>query len=79
MDSSVALHLLMTYRYLILFPLAAVEGPIVALLVGFLISLGYFQFFPAFGIMILGDLIPDSFYYYLGRFGNKKNLIEKMK
>jgi len=77
MSSQTILHLLITYRYLILFPLAALEGPVVALLAGFMVSLGHFQVLPAYAILILGDLIPDSFYYYLGRFGNKKNLIEK--
>ncbi|MBI3627850.1 MAG: hypothetical protein HY220_03890 [Candidatus Sungbacteria bacterium] len=73
------LHILITYRYLALFPLAFFEGPIVALAVGFLLSLGYFKVLPAFGIMILGDLIPDSVYYYLGRFGNQRKLIEKYR
>jgi membrane protein DedA with SNARE-associated domain len=69
--------LLTKYGYFILFPLAAIEGPIVSLVVGFLIYLGYFQFLPAYALLILGDLIPDTAYYYLGRFGNKEKLIEK--
>lgn len=77
MTTETILHLLTTYRYVILFPLAAVEGPFVALAAGFLVSLGRLEFLPTFAIVILGDIIPDSFYYYLGRFGNRKNLIEK--
>jgi len=69
--------LLTQYGYWILFPLAAIEGPLVCLVVGFLIYLGVFQFIPAYLILILGDLIPDVTYYYIGRFGNKKKLIEK--
>lgn len=65
------------YKYLILFPLAALEGPVVSLVVGFLIYGRYLDFFPAFGILILGDLIPDTAYYLLGRFGEKKKIIEK--
>lgn len=66
-----------TYGYAILFPLAAFEGPIVSLVAGFLVYSGYFNFFPAYLILILGDLIPDIIYYYVGRFGKKKNVIEK--
>lgn len=69
--------LLTRYGYLALFPIAAFEGPVVSLLVGFFIRLGYFNFFPAYVILIFGDLIPDTIYYYIGRFGNKKKLIEK--
>lgn len=71
------LHLLMSYRYVLLFPLAAIEGPLVALVAGFMVSFGQLAFLPAYGIMILGDIIPDSFYYYVGRFGNQKDLIER--
>ncbi len=69
--------LLTKYGYFILFPLAAIEGPIVSLVVGFLVYLGYLQFFPAFAILLIGDLVPDTVYYYIGRFGNRKKLIEK--
>lgn len=69
--------LLTKYGYFILFPLAAIEGPIVSLGVGFLIYLGYFQFLPAYAVLLLGDLIPDTVYYYIGRFGSKRKIIEK--
>lgn len=65
------------FGYVALFPLAALEGPVVALGVGFLISLGYLSPLPAYAVLILGDLIPDSFYYYLGRFGNRRQLVAK--
>ncbi len=69
--------LLTKYGYFILFPLAAIEGPIVSLVVGFLIYLGYLKFLPAYAILLLGDLIPDTVYYYIGRFGNKRKIMEK--
>ncbi len=71
------LALLITYRYLILFPLACFEGPLVALAVGFMIHLGYLEFIPAYLLLICGDLIPDTVYYYLGRFGNKQTVLTK--
>jgi len=69
--------LLTKYGYFILFPLAAFEGPVISLLAGFLVRLGYLAFLPAYGILILGDLIPDTIYYYIGRFGNKRKIMEK--
>ncbi|MCX6813212.1 MAG: hypothetical protein NTV77_01855 [Candidatus Azambacteria bacterium] len=69
--------LLTKYGYFILFPLAAIEGPIVSLVVGFLIYLGYLKFLPAYVILLLGDLIPDTIYYYIGRFGSERKFMEK--
>ncbi len=63
--------LLIHYRYLILFPVAALEGPIVSFVVGTLVAAGYFDPLPAYGILVLGDLIPDTAYYYLGRYGGQ--------
>ena len=63
--------------YLALFPIACLEGPIVALAVGFLVHLGYFSFIPAYLVMMLGDFGPDSLYYAIGRFGNKEKLIKR--
>jgi membrane protein DedA with SNARE-associated domain len=71
------LELLIHYRYYLLFPLACIEGPFISLAVGFLIYLGYFSFFPAYGLLILGDIVPDTFYYYLGRFGSRKRFVER--
>ncbi len=71
------IQLLEQYGYLILFPIAAVEGPIVALLVGFLIFLGIFQLVPSMIILVLGDLIPDIVYYSIGKFGNKQDFVKK--
>jgi membrane protein DedA with SNARE-associated domain len=73
------ISLLTSYGYFILFPLALIEGPALSLAVGFLISLGIFNFFPALGILILGDLIPDVFYYFLGAKGSEWKFIKKYK
>jgi membrane protein DedA with SNARE-associated domain len=73
------LGIILKYRYVALFPLACLEGPILALLIGFLVHQGYFSFIPALFIMILGDFIPDSIYYLIGRFSNKEKLIKKYK
>jgi len=69
--------LLTKYGYFILFPLAAIEGPIVSLIVGFLVYLGYLKFLPSYAILLLGDLIPDTVYYYIGHFGSRRKIMEK--
>jgi membrane protein DedA with SNARE-associated domain len=77
LQSHSILQFLIQYRYIALFPLALFEGPIVALAVGFLTRLGSFNFLAAFAVMLLGDFIPDSVFYFIGRFGNKDKLIKK--
>ena len=74
-----ALLLILKFKYLILLPLAAIEGPIVSLIAGFLVYSGYLNPIISFIILILGDVIPDSIYYYIGRFGNKRDLQSKIK
>ena len=63
------IHLLTEYKYLILFPLAIVEGPILAVLAGFLCSTGYLNVFVALPVIVLGDVIGDSICYLFGRLG----------
>lgn len=71
------INLILTYRYIILFPLACVEGPVLALTIGFLVHLGYFNIWGALLLMCAGDFFPDIFYYYLGYIGNEKKYLEK--
>lgn len=70
-------QLIIQYRYLILFPLAALEGPVVAFAAGVLVSLGYFNALLAYFFLVLGDVIPDSIYYHIGRYGERKTLIAR--
>lgn len=39
--------------------------------------MGYFNFLYTFFVLLLADVCPDIFYYYLGRYGNKKILESK--
>lgn len=70
-----AVHLLLTYKYAILFPLAIFEGPIITVVAGFLVTLGFMDIFLVYIIVIVGDFIGDTILYGLGRWG--KNLIYK--
>lgn len=61
------LSLLYTYSYLILFPLVVVEGPIVTLIAGFLVSTKFMAFVPAYITVVVADLAGDFLYYSAGR------------
>jgi membrane protein DedA with SNARE-associated domain len=71
------LGFILTYRYLALFPLALLEGPIVSFVAGVLVTLGYLSPLPAFTLLILGDVIPDMAYYLFGHYGGKSALMQK--
>lgn len=60
-------YLLYTYSYLVLFPLVVLEGPIVTIIAGFLVSLGFMDFIPTYLTVISGDLAGDVLYYSAGR------------
>ncbi len=64
--------LLTTYKYLFLFPVAVVEGPIITVLAGFLSSLGYLNIFIAYAVIVVADIVGDGMYYALGYFGRQK-------
>ena len=61
------INLLYTYSYLILFPLVVIEGPLVTIITGFLVSLGFMGFIPSYLIIISADLTGDVIYYSAGR------------
>lgn len=77
METGAIVTLLIKYRYWIIFPVACVEGPILSFLIGTLSGLGYFNPYLAFPILLAGDLIPDTFFYYLGLRGRRAELIAK--
>ena len=68
------IYLLSHYRYVILLPLAIVEGPIIAILVGMLSVKGFLNPVYAYPVIVFGDLIGDSIVYMLGRWGKSKFL-----
>jgi membrane-associated protein len=63
------IQLLYEFKYLFLFPLAVVEGPILAVIAGFLCMEGILNPFIVYPIIVLGDITGDSFVYALGRWG----------
>jgi membrane protein DedA with SNARE-associated domain len=62
------------YRYLALFFLTVIEGPIVTIISGALAAANIFNFFIIYILIVLGDLTGDSLYYSIGRWGGQKIL-----
>ncbi|MFH1772988.1 MAG: DedA family protein [Patescibacteria group bacterium] len=68
--------LLVTYKYILLFPIVVVEGPIITVIAGLLSSLGHLNIFIVYGVVVVGDLTGDTISYTLGRWGGAR-LIER--
>lgn len=64
--------LLTAHKYLFLFPVAVVEGPIITVIAGFLSSLGIFNIFIAYAVVVVGDIVGDIFHYALGYYGGQR-------
>jgi membrane protein DedA with SNARE-associated domain len=71
MNTTTVISWLLAYRYAILFPLVVVEGPIVTILAGFLASLGQFNLFICYPLIVVADVLGDLFMYAQGRWGGK--------
>jgi membrane protein DedA with SNARE-associated domain len=68
LSTSGILELLTQYGYAIIFPISIIEGPMVAALAGFLVSVGRLNAVLVFLLLLLGDMIGDTLYYCLGYF-----------
>ncbi len=62
-------ELLLNYTYWILLPLAIIEGPVVTLVAGFLASLGFLNVYLVYPIVLIGDIIGDTLFYFFGKHG----------
>lgn len=65
---------LLTYKYIVLFPASIIEGPIVSIIAGFLVSIKQMSLLPTVSILILGDIVGDTLYYIIGRKARGKTL-----
>lgn len=61
-----------------IFPIAIFEGPIIIILSGFLTYLGFLNIYIILPVLILGDLVGDSLYYGVGRYGSKLLWVKKI-
>ncbi len=74
-----ALFYLGATKYLIIFVLAVIEGPVLTMLCGFLVLLGEVNPFIAFVFILLGDLVGDSLYYLLGKWSRARKSLKLMR
>ena len=70
-------YFLVRYKYEVVFPIAIIEGPILTLICGFLVSLGVLSFLPTLIVVFAGDIISDSIYFYLGK--HARRFVGKIK
>ena len=63
--------LVLQYKYMILLPIAFVEGPIIMFLGGTLYHFGYFELIPLYFPLLVGDLLADFFWYGLGYYASR--------
>ena len=54
----------------LILPLAVIEGPIIAIITGFMSAQGYFHWYWALCLLVCADLIGDLTYYWIGRTGS---------
>ncbi len=66
------------YRYWIIFPIAIFEGPIIIIISGFLVHLGYLNGIVAYIVVVIADIIGDSLYYLIGRYWRIAPWIKKV-
>lgn len=73
-----ALSILEHYKYLVIFPITVVEGPIITVIGGFLAYLGYLNIYGAIFFLALGDWVGDGLHWVLGRYYSKANWFKKV-
>jgi membrane protein DedA with SNARE-associated domain len=72
------LILLKKYGYTFILPLSIVEGPILTVLCGFLVTMGVFNPIIVYLVVLFGDVLGDSGAYLLGLL-SKKNLANQLE
>jgi len=65
------IELLLTYKYIILIQLSIIEGPILTVVCGFLVTLNVFDPIVVYVVMVLGDIAGDGLIYYIGYSGKR--------
>jgi len=70
------LHILIRFGYPLIFVVTIFEGPMVTVIGSFLASLGYFNVFIVYAVVVSADMIGDMLWYSLGYFG-RNNFIER--
>ena len=59
-------HTIWVYIFIVFFAFA--EGPFLSMVFGVIIKLGYFSVLPVYIALMAGDILGDTFWYYIGFF-----------
>lgn len=78
LSPSEALALLEKYKYLVIFPVAVFEGPIIIIISGFLVFLNVLNFYVAWVLLVIADTIGDSLYYLIGKYWRVSPRIKRL-
>lgn len=70
-STDILVELIQHHGLLFVFVLAIFEGPIVSVVAGWLVRLGYMEFVPVLAVCIAADLIGDTLYYCVGSYSNR--------
>ncbi|MBA3732874.1 VTT domain-containing protein [Patescibacteria group bacterium] len=65
---SYILNLLEHYKYWVIIPIAVLEGPIIMVISGFLVFLGYLNIYVAYVVLVFADLFGDILHYAVGKY-----------
>ncbi len=76
MDHGYILQTLIRFGYPLIFVVTIFEGPIITVIGAFLASLGYFNVFTVYAVVVSADMIADILWYLLGYFG-REHFIER--
>ena len=67
-----------THGYILVFLVMCFEGPIITAAAGFAAALGFFNPWIILILAILGDVVPDAIYYFIGYKGRLASIEKKM-
>ena len=66
--SALILNFIQTHGYFLMFLIMIIDGPIITYVSAFVASLGIFNIYLVFILSVLGNVIGDLIYYFVGKF-----------
>lgn len=69
MTQEAVLSLMQNHGLWLVGPMAIIEGPIVTVIAAYLAKLGFMSILGVYLVCVLGDLVGDGMYYWIGRLG----------
>lgn len=66
------------YKYWVIFPVVVFEGPIITILSGFLVSLGVLGGVLSYVLLLIGDVLGDIMFYFIGKYSRTFSLAKKI-